>query len=229
MEIKLDTAEFGASLSLAALPEFNSTQKKRPESLLCVKESTLRPPTLLAAKSKGKSAEVTVNVTLPTPTLREKGGFSIAHVAYPFKNSADGKIEQFIHTPTTPSSDPRRPKGPYTCSLNSDVTESEGGRTPLSKLHLMSSSSKQFDLTKLMGPNSVTRKDSYVSNRSSSAMAPKKMPQMRKVEFLKKRRPSIMDLVLANKSPKSHEVSPKERKALTIKSIDAHSLKMFEW
>ena len=39
-------------------------------------------------------------------------------VAYPFKKNLDGTVEQFIHTPTTPNSDPRLQKtSAYSCSL----------------------------------------------------------------------------------------------------------------
>lgn len=82
----------------------NVQAKKRPDSLL---GHSRDPPPLM----KGHSIEISAS---PRNSLT----VALAMVAYPFKKNLDGTVEQFIHTPTTPNSDPRLQKtSAYTCAL----------------------------------------------------------------------------------------------------------------
>lgn len=103
MEIQLKiTSDSGEEISS---PE-NLQLKKRPEDLCCRANKLQENP-------KAQVANIDTVSSSPKNTL------SLAIVAYPFKNNVSGKIEQFIHTPTTPGSDPRlqNDAASYICSL----------------------------------------------------------------------------------------------------------------
>ena len=233
------------------------------------KLSTITDESPMAPRSVKGSPTRKQSTTLGSPAI---GGFSIAQVAYPFKNSTDGKIEQFVHTPTTPGSDPRQPKGPYMFSLEERKTQ------PASKLLVSTTSTKQFDLSRLTGlkysQKSIdsTSGDSEKSinaslstfqgtghrelakrhfvgsesqirfNHLDSRSTEESLPVNKRIELLKKRRPSLMELVSSNMTPEGsvtklqlgnepliRKISRSKMLPAPIKSIDSHSLRMFEW
>lgn len=245
-------------------------QRRRPDSLLCAPNQNKflplgspqprKPSSLaLAAQADEGSEAIKVNVQLPTPTPA-KHGLSIAHVAYPFKNSADGKIEQFIHTPTTPDSDPRHPQGPHTCALVGSTEEKK--KSFSSKLSI---SSKTFDLSKLTGLKISQRRSSDSASGDSEKSTPASLtlpnaerqddfrkrllkaeshgqlkirtadstPMHRRVDILRKKRPSLKDLLKGtDPTPPSTSLTNLQRKGSrilpTIQVMDSHSLKQFE-
>ena len=105
-EIKLKVTGDGGEAIISLDAQSDLSAKKRPQSLLG-RFRDRNPPTLL----KGHSIEISAS---PRNSLT----VALAMVAYPFKKNLDGTVEQFIHTPTTPNSDPRLQKtSAYSCSL----------------------------------------------------------------------------------------------------------------
>ncbi len=229
-------------------------QKERPNSLLNNQNNSRVKRLSKSHAVVDDGITVKVNVTLPTPIPVKGGGsFSIAHVAYPFKNSADGKIEQFVHTPTSPGSDPRQPKA---YSLNSSPAASDDRhKLQPSKLHI---SSKQFDLSNLTGLKFSQKSFDSDSDKSTpvthtqhrsgiqSAVLREhpiedRGPLNKRTELLKmKRRPSLRDLVTKSQSSddsaihsliqleRPHKPVQRRSSKTTLSSIDSLSLKWFE-
>ena len=86
--------------------------KKRPDSLSCGADCKL-------VKKVGQKPTVDVQ-DLETKSSTPRIHLPVESVVYPFKRTIDGKIEQFVHTPTSPNSDPRRLNSAYVMTLKTN-------------------------------------------------------------------------------------------------------------
>lgn len=91
--------------------------KRRPDNLSCLSNTANSNELQVTASRKTNHAAQDAS---PQNYL----SITTAFMAYPFKNTASGKIEQFIHTPTTPTSDPMLQKDSYVCTLQTNTSDS---------------------------------------------------------------------------------------------------------
>lgn len=112
IEVKI-TGEAGEEISSAS-PSAPCELKKRPENLYGrFRENPAAQPPL-----QGNDID-----TCTSSSPKNNLSVALAFVAYPFKKNLDGKFEQFIHTPTTPSSDPRLQRDASFLSLKLNTSD----------------------------------------------------------------------------------------------------------
>lgn len=133
IEFKITSDAPQPSIDKDAPPKDSPRRKKRrPSELANFSTKVLQDAKLKVENENAKGGMLDVpsssrgknNSPSPSPPSFLKN-LTLSSIVYPFKNSLDGaKVEQFIHTPTTPRSDKNALRGLYVCALN--TTGSKG-------------------------------------------------------------------------------------------------------